>query len=219
MNYSNPRYQNQGIHVLATIFTVENGVFKVLLINRKNEPYKNMWSLVGGAVYCDERVEDALRREVKEKTGIENISFRHFGIYSRPDRAPKFRMLGLGYIAVVDHQEVTFLRETTQTNNAEWFDIKKLPPLAFDHEEIVLGAIAFLKANINDGEILKELFPQYFTLPELHKAYECILDRKLDRRNFRKKLLKDGIIEDTGLMSRTQKVKSSKLYQFAKLSK
>lgn len=214
MKYDDKRYEKQGIHVLGCIFTVKGGVFKVLLINRKLEPFKNMWSLVGGALYNDEDVDTGLRREVFRKSGIKDIDFHHFGIFSRPDRAPVFRMLALAYIAVIDSDKVEILRETASTNNAEWFDINKLPRLAFDHEEIVKEGINYLREHIGDKDILKDLLPKRFTLPELHKAYESILNKKIDRRNFRKKLLKDNIIKDTGMMSITKGVKSSKLYEF-----
>lgn len=214
MEYNNPRYEKQGIHVLTTIFTVKNGVFRVLLIKRKNEPYKQMWSLVGGSVYNDEDIDSALRREVLEKVGIKGISYRHYGIYSKPDRAPEMRMLALAYISVIDADKVELLTETSHTYNAEWFDITKLPHLAFDHDEIVTDGINYLREHINDRGILRELFPKRFTLPELHKAYECILTKQIDRRNFRKKLIADGVIKDTGLMNITKGVKSSKLYEF-----
>ncbi len=214
MDYKNPRYKGQGIHVISTIFTVKNGVFKVLLIKRKNQPFAGVWSLVGGSVYNDEDVETALKREVFEKSGIKGINYRHFGIYSSPNRAPKMRMIALSYISVIDSSKVDVLKETTHTFDAEWFDITALPHLAFDHDEIVKGGIDFLREHISDKGILKELFPKRFTLPELHKAYECILAKNIDRRNFRKKLIADNVIKDTGLLSVTKGVKSSKLYEF-----
>ena len=77
MEVNNPLYKNQGIHLISTIFTVEDGITKVLLIKRKNNPYKDYWALVGGALYNNEDLIDGLKRELKEKTGIENIKFLH----------------------------------------------------------------------------------------------------------------------------------------------
>ncbi len=215
MDYKNERYKNQGIHLISAIFTVKNGEFKVLLINRKNDPYKGKWALVGGALYNDETIEDGLNREVFEKTGLKNISFVHSGIYSRVDRAPVVRMLGLSYVAVIDSEKVEVVRETVHTNNAEWCPIEKLPEMAFDHEEIIKDAVKFLKAHIEDSVIYKNLFPKEFTLPELHKAFENMLGKELDRRNFRKKLLADGKIVDTMKYQIVPNKKPSKLYKFS----
>ena len=215
MDYKNLKYTNQGIHVISSIFTVKNGKFKVLLINRKNEPFKGKWALVGGALYNDETVEEGLKREVFEKVGLDGISFVHAGIYSRVDRAPKIRMLGLSYIAVIDAEKVEIVRETTHTNNAEWWNIDNLPDMAYDHEEIVKDAVKFLKDHIEESIIYKNLFPKEFTLPEFHKAFENMLGIELDRRNFRKKLLKDGKIVDTEKYLIVPNKKPSKLYKFS----
>lgn len=214
MDYSNKRYEKQGIHTIGSIFTVKDGVFKVLLINRKFDPFKGMWALVGGALYNDETVEKSLAREVFEKTGLENIEFSHVGIYSTIDRAPNFRMVALTYMSVIDSDKVAILKKTIHTNNADWFDIKNLPEMAFDHKQIIIDSISFLREHIYDTAILKNLFPKEFTLPDLHKAYESVLETKIDRRNFRKKLLKDGIIVDTGKIYIKSGTKSSKLYSF-----
>ena len=215
MDYKNERYSGQGIHLISAIFTVKNGEFKVLLINRKNDPYKGKWALVGGALYNDETIEEGLKREVFEKTGLKDISFIHAGIYSRVDRAPVMRMLGLSYVAVIDAEKVEIVKETVHTNNAEWCSIDNLPEMAFDHKEIVLDAVEFLKLHIEDSDVYKNLFPKEFTLPELHKAFENMLGRELDRRNFRKKLITDGKIIDTGKYQIVPNKKPSKLYKFS----
>lgn len=215
MKYKDKRYLKQGIHVLACIFTVKNGDFKILLINRKLEPFKNMWSLVGGALYNNETVEDGLRREIFEKSGIKDIELINFGIYSRVDRAPNFRMVALPFITVIDSEKYEILRETSHTNDARWFSISKLPEMAFDHDEIVRDGIKYLKENIESPKILKNLLPKEFALPELLKTYESAMGIKLDRRNFRKKLITNKVIEDTGKMQVTKGVKSSKLYRFS----
>ena len=214
MDLKNPLYKNQGIHVVLALFTVENGKFKVFLIKRKNEPFKNKWILIGGAVYNNEDIETAMKREMLEKTGIKNVKYKLFDVFSKPDRSPVCRMLGVAHIGVIDHERVKFLKETAKTQDADWFEIDRVPALGFDHEEILQKAIEFLRSQIFDTDILKDLFPKRFSLPELHKAYECILQKKIDRRNFRKKLLADGIIVDTGLMEEGGGKKPSKLYQF-----
>lgn len=215
MEVNNPKYKNQGIHVIASIFTVEKGVTKVLLINRKNEPYKDKWALVGGALYNDERLEDGLRREIKEKTGI-NIDFDlHLcNVFDEVKRSPLMRMLAVTYLGVIDNEKVSILKETLKTTNAEWFPIDNIPELAYDHNEILKDALNNLKTKIVSSDILKSLFPGEFTIPEIQKVYESILEKKFDRRNFRKKLLNLNLITDTSKYGKFEGRKPAKLYKF-----
>ena len=214
MEVNNPLYKNQGVHLISTIFTVEKGIIKVLLIKRKNNPYKDMWALTGGALYNNEDIDSGLKREIKEKTGIENIKFDMFNVYGRIDRSPVMRMVAIGYIGVIDSNRVSFLKETLKTSNADWFNIDNIPKLAYDHNEILDDALGVLKKKIYETDILKNLFNDEFTLPELQKVYETILGTKLDRRNFRKKLINDGIIIDTNKTVVFEGKKPAKLYRF-----
>lgn len=214
MDISNPLYKNQGIHVALALFTVENGKFKVFLIQRKNQPYKDKWILIGGACYNNEDTETAMKREMFEKTGIKDVNFQMFNVYSRPDRSPVCRMLAVAYVGVIDCKRVEYLRETLKTQDADWFPIDQIPELGYDHTEILGDAIEYLKEKIFDSSILRHLFPKYFTLPDLHGAYESILNKKIDRRNFRKRLLLQNIIEDTGMVQEVAGKKTAKLYKF-----
>jgi 8-oxo-dGTP diphosphatase len=214
MNLNNPLYKGQGIHVIASIFTVKDGKFKVLLIRRDNEPFKDKWSLVGGACYKTEDVITAMKREIKEKTGIKDIKLTFFDLFSKPDRCKMMRMLGVAYIGVIDCDRVEVLKKTAKTNDSDWFDIDRIPVLAYDHNEIADSAIEKLKELIFDTDILKSLFPKTFTLPELHKAYCAILGKEIDRRNFRKKMLSEKLIEPTGFEEDVTGKKKANLYQF-----
>ena len=216
MNKENPLYKNQGIHVITALFTVEEGKFKVLLIKRKNEPFKDKWILVGGACYNNEDTESAMKREMLEKTGLKNINLEFFKVFSNPDRSPLMRMIAIAYIGVIDCKKVKLLKETTKTKDADWFLIDRIPELGYDHSEILKQAIEFLKVKIFNSQILKNLFPKKFTLPQLYGAYKSILNRDIDRRNFRKKLISDGIIQDTGEILNQEGKKSAKLYSFGK---
>ena len=194
MDKNNPLYKNQGIHVITALFTVENGKFKVLLIKRKNQPFKDKWILIGGACYNNEDVYDAMKREMAEKTGLKNINFEFFNIFSKPNRSPIMRMLAVVFIGVIDSTKVKILKETSKTEDADWFLIDRIPELGYDHKEILEKSIEFLKKRIFKSQILKNLFPKTFTLPQLYNAYVSILNKAVDRRNFRKKLLSGGII-------------------------
>lgn len=214
MNVKEKRYKNQGIHVITAIFTVEQGVAKVLLVKRKNEPFFGEWILTGGALYNNEDLIEGARREIFEKTGIQNIEIEQFKVFGRVDRAPLMRMVAVAYIGIIDSSRVKVLRETLNTSNADWFSINRVPSLGYDHDEILVEALEELKRKIVSSTILKALFPNQFSLPELQKVYEAILEKPLDRRNFRKKLLSLDLIEDTGETAKFEGKKPAKQYRF-----
>ena len=216
MEKNNPLYKEQGIHAIGSIFTVDKGVCKVLLIQRDNEPYKGTWALTGGAIYNNETIEEGLLREIKEKTNITNADFMFSNIYSEVDRSPVMRMVGISYIAVMDIKKANLVTTTKKTRNAGWFSIDDIPELAYDHNRVLEDAIKVLKTKIDSSDILKSLYPDGFTLPEIQKVYEAILDKNLDRRNFRKKMLSLGFIEDTGKSVKFEGNKPAKLYKFKK---
>ena len=216
METNNPKYKGQGIHVMAAIFTVDHGITKVLLVERRNEPFYGMWALPGGALYNDESIEDGMSRELLEKTGLTVPNLRLCNVFGRVDRSPCMRMVGVSYLGVIDRFKVQLLTSTLKTSNADWFSIENIPPLAYDHEEILKDALGKLKENIVESDLLKTLFPKEFTLPEVQKVYESILGVTYDRRNFRKKMLSLDLIEDTNETAKFEGKKPAKLYRFKK---
>ena len=214
MEVKNPLYKNQGIHVISAIFTVEKGITKVLLIKRNNEPFKDMWALVGGALYNNETLDHGIKREIKEKIGINIKSIEMFDIFSKIDRSPVMRMIAVGYIGIVDSSKVEVIKKTVKTSDADWVPIDKIGKLAYDHNEIINKGIEVLKQKIINTDILKSLYPEGFTLPEIQKTYEAILNKELDRRNFRKKMLSLDLIYDTGLSKKFEGTKPAKIYKF-----
>ena len=214
MEVNNPRYKNQGIHVVSAIFTVDKGITKVLIIRRKNEPFKDKWALVSGALYNDEEVMFGMQREIKEKVGIENIHLELFDVFSAVERSPLMRMVAIAYLGIVDKEKYSILKDTLKTSCAEWVSLDSIPNLAYDHNEILKKAYEKLKIRIKETDLLSHLYPNGFTMPEIQKVYESILNKEFDRRNFRKKLLSTGLIEET---SRTEKFdgnKPAKIYVF-----
>jgi 8-oxo-dGTP diphosphatase len=214
MNVNNNKYKNQGIHAIAAIFTIENDEISVLLIKRKKEPFKGKWILTGGAIYNDETVEDGLKREIYEKTGLKDIYYEQFGVFSDPNRSPMMRMVAIAYVALIDNRKVKILKETSHTENAEWFNINDIPRLGYDHEEILASGLEYMKKIILKSNIVKFLLPEKFTMPQLQKIYETLLDEQFDRRNFRKKLLGIGLLEETDDNGIKKVGKPAKYYQF-----
>jgi len=196
MDVTNVKYKNQGIHVIANIFTIENNEINVLLIKRKKEPFKGKWILAGGAIYNDETIDDGLKREIYEKTGLKDIYYEQFGVFSNPNRSPLMRMIAITYVALIDNRKVKILKETSHTENAEWFSINDIPKLGYDHEEILAKGLEYMKKIILKSNIVKVLLPDQFTMPQLQKIYEMLLDQTFDRRNFRKKILNLGLLDE-----------------------
>lgn len=214
MELTNPLYKNMGAHVVDTIFTIDKGRIKVLLIKRNNEPYRGSWALVSGAMYNNELIETAALRELKEKTNISDIELTFIGVDDDIDRSPLLRMFAFIHIGLVDFQNVKFIKETEKTMDADWFDINDIPELAYDHNKILDYAIEKLKTMINSSNILKRIYPNGFTIPEIHKVYESTLGVEIDRRNFRKKLLTQKIILDTNETITFEGKKPAKKYIF-----
>ena len=215
MDINNPLYKNQGIHVVCTLFTVKAGEVKVLLVQRSNKPYTGKWMLPSGAVYNNEDCETAIKREMLEKTGITGIYVEQFHTFSDPKRSPLMRMIAVGYIGIVNSENLKIKKKTEKTQDSEWFNLRDIPTdLAYDHREILLEAIETIKHKIMRSTIVESLLPKYFTLPELQKVYETILGRQFDRRNFRKKFLGLNLIENTGLTQDVKGHRPANLYKF-----
>ena len=212
MNIKNPLYKNQGMHVLATIFTVYKGNIKVLLIRRDNKPYKDMWSLVGGAVYNNETLDEAMLREIREKTNITDINIYKASIFDDIDRSPIFRMFCVSYIGIIDSKKISIEKLTEKTKDADWFSIDAVPHLAYDGNLVLTENVKELQKKIINSDILRNFYSKDFTMPELLKTYEIILNKKLDRRNFRKKLL--NLVEEVNKEERFIGNKPAKLYRF-----
>lgn len=214
MDLSNSKYQKQFLHADAVVFTVEDKQVKLLLVRRAKEPYIGEWSLPGGGIYRNETAEQAIKRELAYKTGLQNIYLEEFGVFSDPKRDSRGRIVAIAYLALVDKNKVSLLQKTPKTLGSEWFDIKRLPALKWDHKEIIKLALKNLQKRLLDSNIACRLLPKYFTLPELHKMYELILSQPLDRRNFRKKFLKLDLIEKTKLEERGNKYRPASYYRF-----
>ena len=214
MELKNKLYKNIGIHVLSTLFTVDKGVVKVLLVKRTNNPYNGYWALPSGALYNNELLEVGAKRELKEKTGIDNVNLEMVGVFDKLDRSNLARMIGISFLGVIDINKVNIQKTTLKTSNAEYFPIDSIPILAYDHNEVIDKSLKILKNKIVKSDILKELFSKEFTLPELQKVYEALLNKNIDRRNFRKKMLSLNIIEDTNKTKIFEGKMPEKLYKF-----
>ena len=188
-------YPRPAVTTDCVIFGYDGNELKVLLIERGIEPFKGCWAFPGGFLNMDEDALAGARRELKEETGLENAFIEQFHTFSEPGRDPRGRVITIAHYALVKIQEVEGGDDAAQ---ARWFSIGEVPPLAFDHDRILRMAMSRLKEKIHFEPVGFELLPDVFTMPQLQNLYESILEVHFDRRNFASKMLKLGILEDTG---------------------
>ena len=211
MDILNKKYARQGIHGIVSLFTVENSSIKVLLVKEHAGPYKDKWILTGGAIYNDEDIESGIRRELKEKISNNNFYMEQFGIYSDPKRTSVIRMIAISYVALVNVKDSTLIKDT---NEVKWFKLDELPDLGYDHNQILKDSIEYLKKIILKSNIVKVLLPEYFTMPQLTKIYSTLLNKEIDRRNFRKKFLSLNLIDEVNYSGVKKVGKPAKYYKF-----
>ncbi len=192
MSYSY-QYPRAALTVDCVVFGYDEGELKVLLIERGLEPFKGRWALPGGFVRVDETLDEAARRELVEETGLKDVFLEQLYSFGTVDRDPRERVVSVAHYALVklsDHRA----KAATDAANAQWFPVSKLPKLAFDHADILRTALTRLQGKVRYQPIGFELLPEKFTLSQLQHLYEAVLETKLDKRNFRKKVLSFGLL-------------------------
>lgn len=207
------RYPHPAVTVDGVVFGYDAADLKVLLIQRASPPHRGKWALPGGFVDIDESLEAAVRRELEEETGITKLYLEQLYTFGEPKRDPRERVISVAYYALVtlaDHA----VRPASDARNVAWFPVAKLPPLAFDHAEIIGMALARLKGKIRYEPIGFELLPKKFPLSELQRLYETLLGQPLDKRNFRKKILGMGLLADTAERQQDVAHRAARLYRF-----
>jgi 8-oxo-dGTP diphosphatase len=213
MSYSY-EYPRPAVTVDCVVFGLDElQQLKVMLIQRGIAPFKNQWALPGGFVQWDESVDAAAVRELQEETGIEQIFLEQLYTFGEINRDPRDRVITVAYYALINIAEYQ-IRAQTDASNAAWFLVQQVPDLAFDHQQILKVAQQRLKGKLRYQPIGFELLPQKFTLTQLQRLYETVLEQKLDKRNFRHKLLKMKLLIDTEQIQDGVSHRPAKLYQF-----
>lgn len=180
------------IHVV--IFTLREGGLHVLLTPCNEPPFENAWALPGSLMQMDESLEQTASRKLEEMTGVVNSYLEQLYTYGEIGRDPRGRVVTVAYFALLP-ADAPLCAESS--NQARWFPVERLPELAFDHHEIIAYALRRLRYKLEYTAAGFELLPETFTLTELQRTYEMILGEKLDKRNFRRRILEAGIIEPT----------------------
>lgn len=205
----NPRFY---VSVDCIIFGFDKGNLKLLLLKRNFEPAKGSWSLMGGFVQDGESVDDAAKRVLAELTGLENVYMEQVGTFGEVDRDPGERVISVAYYALININE--YDRNLVQQHNAHWAEINEIPPLVFDHPQMVKQARIMLQKKASSEPIGFNLLPSLFTLFQLQSLYEAIYGEPLDKRNFRKRVADLNYIEKTDKIDKTGSKRGAALYKF-----
>ena len=205
----NPQFY---VSVDCIIFGFDKGSLKLLLLKRNFEPAKGSWSLMGGFVQDGESVDDAAKRVLAELTGLENVYMEQVGTFGEVDRDPGERVISVAYYALINIYE--YDRNLVQQHNAHWAEINEIPPLVFDHPQMVKQARIMLQKKASSEPIGFNLLPSLFTLFQLQSLYEAIYGEPLDKRNFRKRVADLNYIEKTDKIDKTGSKRGAALYKF-----
>lgn len=206
------RYINE-LEVVINLFTIENGIIKILLVKRDEEPFKNYWYLPSNLLMVSETIDECAKDTVLEFTNFENVTLKQCNIFSKIDRLPNDRIIANSLIGIISSTELKN-HQYRKGIECSWFPINDIPKTVYDHGMIIEDAIKLVKKEIKNNNLVDLFLEDDFTLPELQSVYESVYDKKLDRRNFRKYMLLNNRIVDSGKSIKGQNGRPPKLYHF-----
>ncbi len=211
-------FQEIKTHEITTdvvIFTIKDNKLQVLLVKRANEPFKGRWAIPGGFIRLSENLDAAALRILKEKTNVDNIYLEQLYTFGDPLRYPGSRVITCAYFALIRSDDIKLSFDNTQgITEVQWHEVYNLPTLAYDHKEIIEYSIKRMRERLEFCPIAFQLLPEKFTLTELQKSYELILDMKLDKRNFRKKVLTGAVLKELNEYTKMGSKRPARLYSF-----
>lgn len=197
------------VAVLVVIFTVQGERLEVLLIYRSAAPFRGCWAVPGGLLGAGEAVDAAAVRKLGGETGVQDVYLEQlYTFFNLADRGD----VAVAYFALVDHQKAKLAHR--QAWRPAWFPVEGLPTLAFHNDQVIDYALRRLRAKLDYTNVVYSLLPEYFTLGQLQRTYESILGRRLDKRNFRRRMLSLGIIVPTDRLLTEGAHRPARLYTF-----
>lgn len=197
----------------CVVFGLDEQDLKILLIQRGSEPFRGAWAIPGGFVNVDESLEEAALRELREETGVRDVFLEQLYTFGDVHRDPRRRIVTVAYYALVNLRDHT-IRAATDASSAAWFSVDDIPTLAFDHGRIVETALRRLRGKVRYEPIGFELLPGKFTLTQLQRMYEKILEQDIDKRNFRKKILGMDLLQELDEVQVDVAHRAARLYRF-----
>lgn len=199
------------VAVDCMIFSVISGRLHLLLVKREFEPEKGKWSLIGGFVKDNESIDEAAERVLSQLTGIRNVYIRQVGAFGEVNRDPGARVISIAYFALLKSDDVEV---NTDTGKAEWVDIDRMPELGFDHPQMIVKALSLMRERLLTEALVFNLLPEFFTLTQLQNLVESVMGRKLDKRNFRKRVIDLPGLLPTDLIDKLSSKRGARLYKY-----
>jgi len=187
--------QHPWVAVDVAVYTLSANALHCLLVQVKEGSFAGKWAFPGGLVSAEESLDQAAEREIFERTGVKQSYIEQLYTFGKPERDPALRVVSASYLALAPNPNVS-LNPAPRYADIKWFAADRLPELAYDHEQVGRIALQRLRSKLQYTNIVYSLLPKEFTLGELQEVYETILHRRLDRRNFRKKILALGLLKE-----------------------
>lgn len=188
------KYPHPAVTTDSVIFGFDGVSINILLIERGIDPYKGTWALPGGFLNMEETVEEGAKRELYEETNINDVYLEQFHVFSAVNRDPRERVLTVAFFALVSKNDFEVIAGD-DASKAQWHEWNHLPPLAFDHADIIRMAREKLQEKLRISPIAFKLLNNVFKMDELQRIYELIHERKYDRRNFMRKMEASGFLK------------------------
>lgn len=208
---------NSVFSIDCVLFGFDGIELKILLIERNEDPFKDWWALPGNLVQENESLDQSASRILNELTGLKGIFMEQYYAFGDVGRHPQGRVITLAYYALIrlgGEKELT--PKSSYAKQATWWPVTDLPKLAFDHQKIFEKGLEKIKRRIKYMPIAFELLPEKFTLTQLQQVYELILGKKLDKRNFRKKITSFGVLKELDEKQKGVSYRAATLYKFDK---
>ncbi len=206
-------YPHPAVTTDSVVFGFDGKELQLLLIERGLEPYKGSWALPGGFLKMHETVEQCAMRELKEETGVENVYLEQFHVFSSLNRDPRERVITVAFVALVRKSDYKLIA-SDDAAKASWFRENELPPLAFDHHDIIRYGRKHLQEMLCIRPIAFKLLDEKFSMTELQRLYEIINGTTYDRRNFARKMASTDLLLDEGVSEVPSHNRCPNLYSF-----
>lgn len=196
----------------SVTFSIADGELRVLLIQRRHEPFRGQWAIPGGFIEMDETLRQTAVRELQEETGFDAGYVEQIRAFGDPGRDPRMRVISVAFLCL-QAPDCGEPQAADDAADARWCPVLDVPPLAFDHATILAAALEYLRVRLENSDLVYHLLPEKFTLTELQTAHELILGQQLDKRNFRRKLLQSGTLSEVG-QRRGKEGRPARLYRY-----
>lgn len=205
------------VSIDCVVFGFDGTELKILLIERNEEPFRDWWALPGNLVEKEEGLEHSAQRILKELTGLDDIYMEQYYAFGEAKRHPQGRVVSVAYYAMIRLGGGKSVKPISSfAKNAQWINVYDLPKLAFDHQEILNKGLEKIKRRVKHLPLAFELLPEKFTLTQVQTVYELILGKKLDKRNFRKKMLSFNVLKELEEKQTGVSFRAATLYKFDK---